>query len=420
MRLRRLGTFAGAGAGIYSAALLAFASSIIAARGLGPRDFGTYTLAIAAAAFVQGVLDLTVEDAAVKFGARFSALGEWATLRRLFAVATRLRLIGAAAAAAIVAGLSLGAEGLFGTSDLALPMLIAGLIPLALVPETLGAALVVQRRYGLRGALFGQVAALRLVGVAVGVPHGVTAAVLGALAGQGAGSLLTAWVGRRALRSLPAAPAQRLGVHRAEMRRFILQASVGSALASARSWIAPLIVGAVAGPVQAGYLRAAQVSDVALASLSVPARLILLGEHSTAWEHGNRGAVLRGVNRYMLTAGALMLVLVPPALLFAEPLVELVYSDAYGDAVPAVRLALGAAAVAFVFSWSKPFSSSIGRPGLRTATSALEVGVMIPLIVVLAREDGATGAATALLASALVSAAAWTVALMRVRRESAA
>ena len=61
-----------------------------------------------------------------------------------------------------------------------------------------------------------------------------------------------------------------------------------------------------------------------------------------------------------------------------------------------------AAALQFVFGWSKSLPVSIGRPGLRVLAHGVESVVMIPLVVVLGREWGATGAAGAVLASTVV------------------
>lgn len=417
---RRLGRLASLGAGVYAAAAFGVVGSIVAARVLGPRDFGLFALALATVAFVQGLLDLTVEEATITFGVGFAGREEWARLRRLFAVALRLRLVGALLAAAIVAALSLGAERVFDAEGIALPMLVAALIPVVQVADTMSAAVVVRRRYDIRGGLLALAAGLRLAGIAAGVRFGVTGAIAGALAGQALGTAVTALVGRAALARYPSAPAEGLGPARAgELRRFVVQASIGSSLVAARTWLAPLVVGAVAGPVQAGFLRAAQTSDQALASLSAPARLVILGEHADAWERGDRAAVLRGIRRYMSVAGCLMLLSIPPAIIFTDELVRLVFGDPFDPAADAVRIALGAAALQFVFGWSKPFAASIRRPGIRTAIAAVEVAVLVCLVLLFAREHGAAGGAAALLASSAVACAAWTGVLLRLRRSVA-
>src|ERR671936_1357192 len=78
--------------------------TLIAARELGPRDFGRLSLVISAAAFFQVLLDLTVEEAMVKFGFRYSESGRWGKLRRLYRRALVFKAIGALAASAVLAG----------------------------------------------------------------------------------------------------------------------------------------------------------------------------------------------------------------------------------------------------------------------------------------------------------------------------
>ena len=63
----------------------------------------------------------------------------------------------------------------------------------------------------------------------------------------------------------------------------------------------------------------------------------------------------------------------------------------------------------------KSLPVSIGRPNLRVIAHGIETVVLVPLLVVLGREWGATGAAFAVLASTVVFAVVWTVLLARIR-----
>ena len=123
---------------------------------------------------------------------------------------------------------------------------------------------------------------------------------------------------------------------------------------------------------------------------------------------------------YTLVAAALMVVAVPIILLAMPWLVEVVFGAEYLRAVDAARIILVAAAVQFALGWSKSLPVTIGRPRLRIVTHGLEVLVVIPLVAVLGSEWGATGAAVAVLVSTLVFAAAWAVAILRLRIDVAA
>ena len=56
----------------------------IITRALGPSEYGLFTLAIAAAGFLQILLDVTVEEAMIKYGFHYTARSNWGRLRRLY------------------------------------------------------------------------------------------------------------------------------------------------------------------------------------------------------------------------------------------------------------------------------------------------------------------------------------------------
>ena len=70
------------------------------------------------------------------------------------------------------------ADSIFGGGDLLHPMLIASLLPIALIPESLsGAVFVLAERYDVRGWFLLVTQAFRLAGIAVGAHYGVTETV---------------------------------------------------------------------------------------------------------------------------------------------------------------------------------------------------------------------------------------------------
>jgi O-antigen/teichoic acid export membrane protein len=223
-----------------------------------------------------------------------------------------------------------------------------------------------------------------------------------------------------ALRRLPAAPAQPLGEDRREVVSFVLQSSVGTGVISLRTTLVPLVLGIVAGPTQVGLFRIAQTPMTGLTAASSPARLILLTDQTRDWESGKERSVLAGVRSYTLVAAMLMVVAVPVALVAMPWLVELVFGAEYLGAVDAARIVLVAAAVQFALGWSKSLPVTIGRPRLRIVTHGLEALAVIPLVAVLGAEWGATGAAVAVLVATCVFAAAWAVAIARLRVDVAA
>src|SRR5439155_4172714 len=71
-------------AATYGSVAAGVLGTLIAARELGPHDFGRLAIVISAAGFFQILLDLTVEEAMIKFGFRYSESQQWGRLRRLF------------------------------------------------------------------------------------------------------------------------------------------------------------------------------------------------------------------------------------------------------------------------------------------------------------------------------------------------
>lgn len=403
--------------GTYGSVVAGVAGTLIAGRKLGPHAFGLFAIALVAAGFFQVLLDLTVEEAMIKFGFRYTESERFGRLRRLYRRAAELKFLGALLAAAGLAALAPAADSLFAADGLLVPMLIAAALPLVQAPETLaGAVFVLRGRYDVRAwfQLVGQ--GLRLAGVAVGASRGVEEALLGLVAGQAVASVAVGLAGLAAFRRFPAATSEGLGDDRREIRRFVVQSSIGSGVVSVRGALAPLLLGLVTSPLQVGLFRAAQAPNTGLAALTAPARLILLTEQTRDWERGAVASVLASLRRYSIGAAALMIVTAPPAYLFMPDLIRLAYGSAFGPASEAARLMLLAGAIQLVFAWTKSLPISIGRPAWRILTHGIETIVLVPLVLTLGAAHGATGAAAGVLASMAVFVTAWAALVVRLHR----
>jgi O-antigen/teichoic acid export membrane protein len=404
--------------GLYSAVALGVLATVIAARSFSLRDFGLYATVLAAAGFFQALLDLTVEESLTKYGFRYSTTEQWGRLRRLFRRALELKMAGGLLAALALLGLAPLAEWVFDAEGLTMPFVIAAGLPLAQAPENVATtALLLRGRYDLRGAYQAFSMALRLTGVAVGVQYGISEALAGIVLAQVVSTLCVSVVGIAAFRRFPQEPPAALGDDRRGIIAFVLQSSAATGLISLRNALAPILLGIVAGPTQVGLFRIAQAPQTGFNAASAPVRLILLTEHTRDWERGRLERVLRSVRQYTLAAAGLCVVLVPLFWWLMPTLIELVFESRYLPATDAARVILVAAAIQLTVGWTKSFPTSIGRPELRLLTAALETAVLLPLVIVLALEWGATGAAFALLAAAAVYAAAWAVLYARVVRE---
>ena len=401
--------------GIYSSVVLGFLATVIAARELLPSRFGDYAGVIVATGFLQSFFDLTVEEALVKYGFRYSTREDWGRFRRLFASALLFKLAGSVLAAA---GLVVFSQ--VAAHRLEVPLLIAAPIPLAQSLEGFaGSMLYLRSRYDIRSILLGWSMALRLAGVAVGARYGVAQAIVGVLVAQVVSTGTVGIVGWLAFRRFPHAASRALAEERREIVSFVVQSTAATGVLSLRSGLAPLLLGAVTSFEQVGLFRVAQAPQSGFQALSAPARMVLLTEQTRDWERGRQSDVLRGVRRYSIAASVLSVVLAPPLLVWIPDLIRWIYHPQYVGASNAARFFIAAAVVQLVVGWTKSFPVTIGRPGLRVVTHGLETAIVLPLTVVFGALWGATGAAAAVFAGMCAFALAWWVIFLRIRPEDA-
>lgn len=401
---------------VYIAVGLGIVGTIVAARVFGLAEFGVFATAVAVVGLFQVLLDLTVEESLTKYGFRYLSTQDWGRMRRLFRQMLLLKALGGAVASVLLLALAPFADEIFGADGVGSALVAAALLPLVQAPENVGAtALLLHGRYDLRGAYQTCSAGLRLVAIALAAPHGVTSALAAIVVAQAVATVAVSVVGLTALRRFPHTPERPLGDDLPGIRSFVIQSSIGTGVLSLRTALVPVLLGIVASPTQVGLFRVAQTPQTGLAAASSPARLVLLTEQTRDWESGKRVGVLDGIRKYTIGAAALMAAAVPVFFLAMPWLVDILFGDAYSGAVDAARVILIAGAIQFAIGWTKSLPVTIGRPQLRIVTHGLETVVLIPLVVVLGTEWGATGAAVAVLASTVVFAGAWAIAFARLR-----
>jgi O-antigen/teichoic acid export membrane protein len=400
--------------GIYSSVVLGFLGTVVATQEFNStRVFGDYATVIFATSFLQSLFDLTVEEALVKYGFRYSTREDWGRFRRLFSSALRFKLAGS-----LVGALGLVVFSQIAPHRLEVPCLLAAGIPLGQSLEGLaGSMLYLRGRYDIRSLLLAWSMALRLAGIAVGAHFGLAEAIAGVLAAQVASTASVGVVGLLAFRRFPSAASRPLGEERREIFSFILQSSAATGILSLRGGLAPLLLGAVTNTRQVGLFRVAQAPQSGFQALSAPARMILLTEQTRDWEKGRQSVVLRGVRRYSLIASGVALVAVPPLLIWIPDIIRHVNGPEYVGAASAARLLTLAAAVQLVVGWTKSFPVTIGRPGLRILTHGVETIVVLPLTLVFGALWGAAGAAAAVLVGMCAFAIVWAVVFLRIDPE---
>ena len=402
--------------GIYGSAVLGFAATIVAARELSKLDFARFALVFGTVSLLQLFVDLTIDEVVVKYGNRYAAREQWGRFHRLFRIGLAVKMAGGAAGTLAVVAAALLAPLIWTTGGLRTAMLVAALVPLIQQPEGMaGAALLVRNRYDLRGVLLLWSMLLRFVAIAVGASFGLVELFAAVVLAQVVSTVTVGSVALAAYRRYPAAEPEPLGEDAREIRRFAIQSTVASGLTSVRTSLPMVLVGVVASASQTANFRAAQAPSTAAASLSAPARLVLLAEQTRDVEQGRGDKALALLGRYIAATAALACVVTPFAWWWMPTLVRWVYKSKYVPAADAFRVMLLAAMVQLVFAWSKSFPVSIGRPGLRTLGQTLEIAVLVPAVLVLGSLYGATGAAGGVLAGAATLGLFWVVGLIQLR-----
>src|SRR3954471_19160404 len=418
MRSRLFWRRSAAAAGTYASAALGFGATVVALHVFPTETFGLYALVLAMTAFVQSLLDLTVEEALVKFGFRYTTREDWGRLRRLFESAMAFKLAGGVLATALLLLIAPFANTLLHKHGLTTPLLIGAFIPLAQCTENVGGvAIVLRGRYDVRAFFLFVSMALRFTAIAVAAPHGLTATLAAMVVAQVIATAAISVAGWIAFRRFPQHASVPLGEERRDILSFVGQSSIATAIISLTAPLSLLILGRVASTRQVTFFRAAMSPQQAFAVVSAPARLILLTEQTRDWERGTRHAVFAGIRRYMLGMTAAAALILPPLLLFTPEIARLLFSAKNAGAVDATRIVIVAGALRMVYGWTKSFPVSIGRPALRIWTHGVELLVLIPLAAILGREWGATGAAAAVLASSIAFCIYWTFLFLRIRRE---
>lgn len=403
---------------MYASIVIGFLGTIVAARVFSTAELGLYTLVISSAGFFQTLLDLTIEEALIKFGFRYITREDWGRLRQLFRRTFGFKLLGATLAGLALLGLAFGSSAVFHHSGLRAPLAIAALLPLAQSPEGMAVVpLMLHGRYDIRGLFLTVSMSLRLAAIAIGTHFGLSWTIAAIVLAQVVASAAVGVAGAMAFRRFPRRAPRPLGEDAREILRFIAQSSGATGVVSLRGTLTPMLLGMVSTATQVGYFRVAQSPQTGFNAVSAPIRLVLLADQTRDWERGRSDRVFAGVRRYTMAAAAGGVVLLPLLVVFMPQIVRLLFESKNLGAVNAARIIVSAGAVQFVVGWSKSFAVTVGRPNLRIWTHGIETAVLLPLAIGLGAVWGASGASAAVLVSSVVFSITWAVLYARIRRE---
>jgi O-antigen/teichoic acid export membrane protein len=396
-----------------AAGLISLIYLAIAARILGPADFGRLALISGYTLVIGGIVNFPGWHAVVRYGAPAVAAGDAPRLFRLMRFTAKIELA-AGACAVLIAALAAPALGPHLGIDREIARYVApySLAVLATVRTTPTGLLQLLGRFRLIGAHTLVNPLVRLAGTIVvavggfGLPGFLIAWLVAALAECLSMWALGWWCVRRTFPSHP--PASAIGAARENpgLLRFMLLANADATFADLSPRVALLIVGWVLGPIAAGLYSVGQRATVVIAQ---PA--ILLGQASYSelahliTQSGTaamlRRALLRCIGIALASASPILVVLA----LFPTPIVDLLAGSAFA-AASGIMLWLMIARVVRVAA--PPLSAALialGRPSLSVAANVAAGLLLLPALPLLMRISGLAGAGYFSLLEAMVAVA---------------
>jgi O-antigen/teichoic acid export membrane protein len=387
------------------AAALAFALSLILARGLGPVGYGQFALILTSVTIVAQVIDARVWEAATRYASQHLAVGERTKARAVLELAVATNLVGGLLATGVIVVLSgIVADDLLGDADLADSVAIYGLIaPFVAVQNACAVAFRVFERFRVLAVLTALSPSLRLaVAAAVLIAGGELSAVIPALVvAEGLAAVAYVGVTRRQLRrSLPAEVSvrERLGSVRGDVREmggFLAMSNLQGSLRLANEQIDVLLVGIVSTPTAAGTLKLAKTFVQPIGLIQRPFYEAIYPRLTRARAEGTLADAWRLIRRITpvaaatLFAGALVVSVASPWLI--PGLAGEGFADTWEAVIP---LSIGMALAGAVF-WIHPSALAIDLQRRAVAILTIATLIQIVLVLLLVPEIGIAGAGIA-------------------------
>ncbi|WP_313807372.1 lipopolysaccharide biosynthesis protein [Sphingobium sp.] len=405
-----------AGAGLISLVYL-----IIAARALGPRDYGILVLVHGYVTAVCGIVEFPAWQAVVRYGAEASAEDAPHRLARLLRFGTTVELAGGVAAIIATMALAPFVGPRLGwppeTVAFAIPYSFAVLGSVRSAPA---GYLQLIDRFDLIGLHNMVQPVVRLMGASLALLMGwglkgfLAAWLTAALTEFAVLWAMGLWCAHRRLGPILLNPERgSASVDNPGIWRFLVASNADVTLSELAGRIAPLIVGWVMGPAMAGLFAVAQRATVIIAQ---PAQILgntAYTELARMVAAGEGGAPLRRtlcrVIGIALAAAAPVTII---AALFPTPIVTLLAGSAFKAAGGVMVVLIAARMIAVIGPPCSSALSAMGYPALSMSANLFASLVFLPVLPWLLQNAGLMGAGVqavgqALLASLLLAGLVW-------------
>ena len=397
-----------AGAGVISLGYM-----IIAARALGPADYGVLMLVHTFAMTVGGIVEFPGWHAIVRYGAEALAAKDHGRLGRLLRFAGAVELTGGAAAVATAAVLGPLLGSRLGWSPVAVAFALPySLAVLASIRATPAGYLQLVGRFDLLAMHTLAAPMMRLVGAGIAVEMGtglhgfLIAWLVAALVEWASLWAIGLWVARRELGTVPlVGPIRGVTSENEGIWRFMIGANADVTFGELAGRIPPLLIGATLGSVATGLYSLAQRVTVVLAApaqvlgqaaYAELARLVAAGGHGAPL----RRALSHSVRIALVAAAPVVIVL----LLFGRQVAVLIGGPAYAGAAGLLVWLTLARTILLAGPTASAALVALGRPSLSVVANLGSAFATLPLLVMLLRVFGIMGAGWQALVQAAVAA----------------
>jgi O-antigen/teichoic acid export membrane protein len=392
----------------------------LAARALGPRAFGSFTLVLTYAQLIANLVQFQSWKGVIRFGAVHAATNDRDRLARLFGFTATLDW------ASALVGLTLAITAVplvapllhWNAGEQRAAALFGGFLLLT-TGATASGVLRLFDRFDLIAYTDAAAPMVRLVGsIAAWIAGGGVGTFLIIWAAASAAQLVALWIAVLFVHGSRLAVGRHAFVtalrENRRILRFMVQTNLANSLGLFWLQLGTLAVGAVAGPAEAGGFRIAQRLAKAIAKPIEPitralypelARLVAQGEHSTL-----RHVLLR----VSAIAAALASLVVVATGFGGGEILRLVAGKQFEFAHQFLFLLSIAAAIDLAGFALEPFHTAHGRAGRVLRSNAVGALIYLLLLALLLRGSRGEGAAIAAIGAALAIFAQLAVSAMQI------
>jgi O-antigen/teichoic acid export membrane protein len=404
-----------------AAGLISLIYIVIAARVLGPEDYGVLVLINYYAMLVGGLIAFPGWHAIVRYGVQALAAGDEAKLVRLLRFVGAIELGGGIAAVCVAAILApiLGPQ-LGWNAEAQMLAIPYSLAVLASVRATPGGYLQILRRFDILGAHNIVTPVMRLIGTLIVVGFGwglsgfIIAWLIAALVEGISLWLAGIYFARRHFvgQSLLGKVADVRHEHPGLMR-FMVTANADIMLGDLVARLTPLVMGWVLGPVAAGLYSIAHRTTVVIAQ---PAQILGQAAYAELARLVTGGGSGRDIRHALLRCVGISLLAALPILLilafFSKQITILIAGPAYAAAAGVMIWLAFARVIAITGPPTSAALIALGRPGLSVTSNIITSIGILPLLPMLTAYWGLQGAGVhafvqAIFASALLGLFLW-------------